>query len=66
MPAHYNECTAARVFKGECHVCKKEGHPAAECPDKPPEVCKNCKKEGKSRSSCPDKLMKQHRPEIIC
>ena len=40
------ECPNPRVFKGACRVCNKEGHPASECPDKPPEVCRNCQKEG--------------------
>jgi len=40
------ECTKPRVFKGPCRICNQEGHPAAECPDKPADVCKNCKMEG--------------------
>ncbi|PYI12316.1 hypothetical protein BO78DRAFT_434684 [Aspergillus sclerotiicarbonarius CBS 121057] len=39
------ECTKPRVFKGTCRICEKEGHPAAECPERPPDVCKNCKME---------------------
>lgn len=42
------ECTEPRVFKGTCRICNNEGHPAALCPDKPADVCKNCKKEGKT------------------
>lgn len=45
------DCTNPRVFTGTCRLCSKEGHPASECPDKPPEICKNCKKEGQYR--CP-------------
>lgn len=44
------ECPNPRVFKGPCRICDKEGHPAAECPERPPDVCKNCKMEGKSKS----------------
>lgn len=40
------ECTKARVFKGACRICSQEGHPASECPDRPPDICKNCKTEG--------------------
>lgn len=42
------ECTKPRVFKGPCRICSMEGHPAAECPDRPPDVCKNCQSEGMS------------------
>lgn len=46
-PSHTKaECTKPRVFKGPCRICNQEGHPAAECPDKPADVCKNCKMEG--------------------
>lgn len=41
-----SDCTNPRVFKGTCRLCEKEGHPAAECPDKPPVKCFNCKEEG--------------------
>lgn len=46
-----SECTKPRVFKGTCRICEKEGHPASECPDKAPDVCKNCKVEGKSNDN---------------
>lgn len=41
-----SECTKPRVFKGPCRICNEEGHPAAECPQRPPDICKNCKMEG--------------------
>ncbi|KAL1381722.1 hypothetical protein HDK64DRAFT_313995 [Phyllosticta capitalensis] len=40
------DCTNPRVFRGECRHCKQEGHPAAECPDKPATLCRNCEQEG--------------------
>lgn len=40
------DCPQPRVFKGTCRICEKEGHPAAECPERPPLVCHNCKTEG--------------------
>lgn len=47
LPSHNKvECTKPRVFKGPCRVCNQEGHPAAECPERPPDVCKNCKMGG--------------------
>ncbi len=36
----------AKGFTGTCHHCNQEGHRAAECPEKPAEVCMNCKEEG--------------------
>lgn len=47
------ECPNPRVFKGTCRICDKEGHPAAECPDRAPDVCRNCKQEGMSLSFLP-------------
>lgn len=41
------DCPNPRVFSGECRVCNKEGHMAKDCPEKPPQVCKNCQEEGK-------------------
>lgn len=40
------ECTKPRVFTGTCRICNEQGHPAAECPERPPDVCKNCQQEG--------------------
>ena len=40
------ECTNERVFTGTCRVCEKEGHMAKDCPEKPPQVCRNCGEEG--------------------
>ncbi|MCJ1270285.1 hypothetical protein MMC22_010181 [Lobaria immixta] len=42
----------SKVFKGICRICEKEGHPAAQCPDKPPMMCRNCKKEGHAAKDC--------------
>ena len=45
------ECTNDRVerpFTGTCRLCEQEGHRAAECPLKPPTLCKICKVEGKA------------------
>lgn len=42
-----SDCTNPRVFTGTCRRCEKQGHPASECPDKPPVKCFNCKEEGK-------------------
>lgn len=49
-----SECTKPRVFKGPCRICNEEGHPAAECPQRPPDICKNCKMEGMLR--IPDRV----------
>ncbi|CBF74632.1 hypothetical protein AN4133.2 [Aspergillus nidulans FGSC A4] len=38
------ECHKPRVFKGSCRICNQEGHPAAECPDRPPDVCRTVNK----------------------
>ncbi|KAL4896780.1 hypothetical protein BDV59DRAFT_113385 [Aspergillus ambiguus] len=46
------DCPKPRVFKGTCRVCNKEGHPAAECPERPPEICKNCQMEGHKTLDC--------------
>ena len=46
------DCPKPRVFKGTCRICSKEGHPAAECPDKPPVKCRNCKEEGHEAAEC--------------
>ena len=46
------DCTEPRVFKGECRICHEEGHPAAECPTKPPAKCYNCKEEGHDAKDC--------------
>ncbi|MCJ1397213.1 hypothetical protein MMC11_000405 [Xylographa trunciseda] len=46
------DCTKPRVFTGTCRICEKEGHPAAECPEKPAETCRNCKKEGHKVTEC--------------
>lgn len=40
-----------REFTGTCHVCEKEGHMAKDCPDKPPQVCRNCHEEGEPQCS---------------
>lgn len=46
------ECTQPRVFRGECRICKQVGHPAADCPEKPPTKCYNCKEEGHDAKDC--------------
>lgn len=49
------DCTNPKVdrpFNGECRICKEIGHPAAQCPQKPPTTCKNCLKEGHVTSEC--------------
>lgn len=49
------DCTNPRVerpFTGTCRICNQEGHPARECPQKPPTVCKNCREEGHVTSEC--------------
>lgn len=51
------ECPNPKVFNGTCHICEKQGHPAALCPDKPPPICKNCKKEGHTASECKDNMV---------
>lgn len=48
------ECPKPRVFKGTCRICEKEGHPAAECPERPPDVCKNCLAQGHKTIECTD------------
>lgn len=35
-----------------CFVCKQEGHPARECPDKPAVLCYNCKQQGHEAAKC--------------
>ena len=58
FPAHMRnshnkaECPNPRVFKGTCRVCNQVGHPAAQCPEKPPPKCFNCKQEGHITSEC--------------
>lgn len=41
-----------RPFTGTCRHCQKEGHRAAECPDKPPETCRICGKHGHKAMEC--------------
>ena len=41
-----------RPFTGTCRHCEKEGHRAAECPDKPPDICKNCLGTGHKAADC--------------
>ncbi|CAG8027130.1 unnamed protein product [Penicillium salamii] len=56
QPGHNKaDCTQPRVFKGACRICEKEGHPAAECPERPPDVCKNCLSEGHKTIECTEK-----------
>ena len=41
-----------RPFTGQCRICNEEGHPAAQCPSKPPTTCRNCGQEGHIMSEC--------------
>ncbi|KAL9128954.1 MAG: hypothetical protein Q9217_002470 [Psora testacea] len=41
-----------RIVASASTVTEKVGHPAAECPDKPPPKCFNCKQEGHVTSEC--------------
>ena len=42
----------ARAFAGTCRHCSKDGHRAAECPEKPEQACKNCKVAGEYCEKC--------------
>ncbi|KAJ6135334.1 zinc knuckle transcription factor [Penicillium capsulatum] len=46
------ECPKPRVFQGTCRTCGQEGHPAFQCPEKPPAFCRNCKREGHLAKDC--------------
>ena len=40
-----------REFTGECRACGETGHRRADCPSKPPSVCKLCKESGEHQIS---------------
>lgn len=49
------DCTNPQIdrpFTGICRICDKEGHRAADCPDKPAEICRTCGQEGHKRAEC--------------
>lgn len=41
-----------RGFSGTCRDCGKDGHRAADCPDKPEAVCQVCGQEGHKGTEC--------------
>ena len=70
IPSHNKaDCTnetIAREFTGTCRVYKQVGHRASDCPNKPPEICKNCQEEGHGAFKCknPRKIDRSKLPDV--
>lgn len=58
IPSHNKaECpneAVTREFTGTCRICETVGHRASNCPNKPPEICRNCQQEGHVVLECKD------------
>jgi hypothetical protein len=43
---------AAREFTRTCRICEQQGRCVADCPARPPEICKSCQEEGHGAIKC--------------
>lgn len=59
-----NESGPNRPFTGTCRVCEQEGHRAADCPTRPPQICVGCGEEGHKAQYCPSATRKIDRSKV--